>query len=60
MKNRKDMSYLYFGSKWGNKWLLNEIFFKYGITFVGFKDDDIDYQKALEKTKNKYIKKIPK
>ncbi|WIH80299.1 AAA family ATPase [Brachyspira pilosicoli] len=60
MKNRKDMSYLYFGSKWGNKWLLNEIFFKYGITFVGFKDDDIDYQKALEKTKNKYIKKDTK
>ena len=54
------MSYLYFGSKWGNKWLLNEIFFKYGITFVGFKDDDIDYQKALEKTKNKYIKKDTK
>ena len=51
------MSYIYFGSKWGDKSLLDEIFLKYNIAFVGFKDDDADYKKALEKTKNTYIKK---
>ena len=51
------MSYIYFGSKWGNKNLIDEIFLKYKITFVGFKDDDTNYEKALEKTKNTYIEK---
>ncbi|WP_256097259.1 McrB family protein [Brachyspira hampsonii] len=51
------MSYVYFGSKWGDKWILDEIFFKYNISFVGFKDDDADYKNALEKIKNTYIKK---
>ncbi|MDO7020046.1 AAA family ATPase [Brachyspira innocens] len=51
------MSYIYFGSKWRNKSLLDEIFLKYNIAFAGFKDDDADYQIALEKTKNTYIKK---
>ncbi|MEI0526686.1 AAA family ATPase [Brachyspira murdochii] len=51
------MSYIYFGSKWKDKSLLDEIFIKYNIAFVGFKDDDADYKNALEKTKNTYIKK---
>ncbi|WP_020003752.1 hypothetical protein [Brachyspira innocens] len=51
------MSYVYFGSKWKDKWLLDEIFLKYNIVFVGFKDDEEDYKNALEKTKNTYIKK---
>ncbi|EKV58239.1 McrB family protein [Brachyspira hampsonii] len=51
------MSYIYFGSRWGDKSLLDEIFLKYNIAFVGFKDNDADYEKALEKTKNTYIKK---
>lgn len=51
------MSYIYFGSKWGDKSLLDEIFLKYNIAFVGFKDDDADYKNALEKIKNTYIKK---
>ncbi|WP_232473726.1 McrB family protein [Brachyspira murdochii] len=51
------MSYVYFGSRWGDKSLLDEIFLKYNIAFVGFKDNDADYKKALEKVKNTYIKK---
>ncbi|WP_295160186.1 AAA family ATPase [uncultured Brachyspira sp.] len=51
------MSYLCFGSNWGNKKLIDEIFLKYKITFVGFKDDDTNYEKALEKTKNTCIAK---
>ncbi|ADG71649.1 McrB family protein [Brachyspira murdochii] len=51
------MSYVYFGSRWGDKSLLDEIFLKYNIVFVGFKDNDADYKKALEKVKNTYIKK---
>ncbi|WP_308471579.1 AAA family ATPase [Brachyspira murdochii] len=51
------MSYIYFGSKWKDKSLLDEIFIKYNIAFAGFKDDDADYKNALEKVKNTYIKK---
>ncbi|MEI0701069.1 AAA family ATPase [Brachyspira intermedia] len=52
------MQYFKFGSNWGdNKNLIDEIFLKYNITFVGFRDNKTDYERALEKTKNTYIEK---
>ena len=52
------MQYFKFESNWGdNKNLIDEIFLKYNITFVGFRDNKTDYERALEKTKNTYIEK---